>query len=267
MKLDTSQCEQIANAIAALKGSQSFPDASLQQRHEQIQAKLSSLESFFRKLAQLVEENENSLANVPPIEISTTSGLSYSGSTTGSWAALATGKSIGATLSANYSLGSSQSAWVSENAQATTNVGALEGSVQGKASIQILKDKKFNPELDLEVNAKGHLVAGQLEAGVKQGIFGASASAQGEIGAVYGTAKATFSVNEQVLKAQVGAAAARGQCSLAFELAGLKVTIGLSGSFGGVEAGFEYSNRVGQWQMGVNGALFAGGGLKIQVDY
>ena len=269
MKLDTSQCEQIADAIAALKSSQSFPDASLQSRHESIQSKLSALEAFFRRLALLVEENEEALAKISPIEISDVSGASYSGSTSGSVASLLTGKSVSGSLNANYALGATHSTWASEsgNALATTTIGAIEGSVQGKASLQVLKDKKLAPQLELEASAKGHLMAGSLNASLKEGVLAASIAACGEVGAVYGNAKAAFSLDEQVFKAQVGAAVARGECSLAFELLGIKLTIGVSGSFGGVEAGFEYSNKVNQWTMGFNGALFAGGGLRIQLDY
>ncbi len=269
MKLDTTQCEHIADAIAALKSQQTFSEASLQSRHESIQSKLTALESFFRRLALLVETNEESLSKISPIEISDVSGASYSATASGSVASLLTGKSISGTLKANYALGATHSTWTSEsgNALATTTIGAIEGSVQGKASLQILKDKKFNPKLEIEASGKGHLMAGTMNASVKEGSLKASAMATGEVGAIYGSAKAAFSVDEQVLKAQVGAAVARGECSLAIELLGVKLTIGLSGSFGGVEAGFEYSNKVNQWTMGFNGALFAGGGLRIQIDY
>ncbi len=267
MNLDTNQCNQIADAIAALKGHQFFSESTLQARHESIQAKLSALESFFRRLAQLVEDNEKSLAKLSPIEISDTSGFSHSTSTTGSVASILTGKSVSGSLSANYALGATHSAWTTDTIVATTDVGALEGSIQGKASLQVLKDKKINPQLELEVSGKGHLVAGKLNASLKEGPFQANVAALGEVGAVYGSAKAAFSLDEQVLKAQVGAAVARGECSLAIELMGIKLTIGFSGSFGGIEAGFEYANKANQWTMGFNGALFAGGGLRIQLDY
>lgn len=70
-----------------------------------------------------------------------------------------------------------------------------------------------------------------------------------------------------MINAQLGAAAARGECKLVIDLAGRTVTLGAAGSVGSVEAGFAYTNTPGTWKVSVNGALLAGAGFSIRIDY
>lgn len=267
MKLDTAQCIQIADAIGALKQSQAFDEPSLQSRHEQIQAKLSAMESFFRKLAQMVEANENQLCSTRQIAVADQAGGYAAGQIQGLNGSLLAGRVASASGTMGIAVGAASYAWSSDYANAQVKVSALEGSVSGKAYLQLLKGKQLDPSLRLEAAGNAHLAAAEVNAGVDLDNAAASIRAAGEVGAVYGSAQAVLSKDEQTLSAQVGAAALRGECTMAFELANIRVSVGVSGSVGSMEAGFEYSNKPGTWQVGVNGALFAGGGLRLQVEY
>lgn len=270
MKLETQDCKRIAQAFAELKQSQIFSNPALNARHEQIQQKLTDLETFFNHLSEMVETNETALLGRSVRMPFTGSGFAQNyadGSIRGDLSSLARGRTVTLAGGAGYALAASGSSWQSGPFYAGCRLSALEAEVQGNASIRLMKNRRFNPDIQLEAAAGARLAAGSIQAGVQSENFGLEAAASGEVGAVYGQAKASFSVDEQVLSAQVGAAAARGECSLSFQLADLKVTIGVSGSLGSVEAGFDYSSTPGSWQMGVNGALFAGGGIRIQVDY
>ncbi len=267
MKLDTQQCIQIAEAIGALKQSQAFDEPSLQARHEQIQSKLSSMESFFRRLAQMVEENENALCSGGEITVADQPGAYATGRISGLNGSLLAGKIASASGVAGIAVGACSSEWNAGPAHASFSASALEGSVSGQAYLQLMKGKKFSPNVRLEAQGNAHLAAAQIEAGIGLDQVSGSLRAAGEVGAVYGQARAVLSPDEQTISAQAGAAALRGECTLAFELADIRVNVGLSGSVGSVEAGFEYSSKPGTWQVGLNGALFAGGGLRLQVDY
>ncbi len=267
MQLDTETCKQIASAISGLKGSVSYGYPSLQARHAQIQAKLDALESFFRKLAELGENNENKLSSTQKIHVANQPGLVYNGTYTGSVSKLASGRTASAIGAASYAVGATSAAYKNDYVSSYGAVSALEANAQGKAYLRLVKNKKFDPKLDVEASASAHLAGVEGNAKIGNDWINAEIGAAAEVGAVYGEAQATFSKDEQVISAQVGAAAARGECSLAFELADAKVTVGVSGSVGSVEAGFRYANEPGHWEISTNGALFAGGGVRIQVEY
>lgn len=269
MKLDTQDCRRIAEAIGGLKGSKSFSNASLNWRHAQIQDSLGDLQAFFLRLAELVETNEDTLSSpsFPAPVLAGASGFYASGSLRGNLGSLVKGRTLTLSGAAGYVVGRAEGAWHSGPFYAGIEVSGPQANVQGSASLRLMKNRTFQPELKASVYAGASLASGAVKAGIGNDDLGVRVSATGEVGSVYGQARAAFSVDEQVISAQVGAAAARGECSLAFDLADLKITIGLSGSAGSVEAGFEYASEPGSWQVGVNGALFAGAGLKIRVEY
>lgn len=267
MILETRDFSQLADAIAALKKSQSFKNPALQNRHGQIQRKLSSLERFFRTLASMSEENENTLLSRQKIQVPASSGGYAYGSGSGSLAGIAAGGSCRLTGAAGYALGAASAAWSGQYAEASLQGCALSASVSGSAYLRLMQGKKFSPSLRLEAQGSAALASGAVSGRVGNDLAGLSLEAVGEAGSVYGEARAVFSVDEQVISAQIGAAAARGECVLAFDLADIRVSVGISGSVGSVEAGFEYANQPGNWQVSLNGALFAGGGLRIEVDY
>lgn len=267
MQLDTETCKQLASAIAGLKGAVSFSYPSLQSRHEQIQAKLDSLQSFFLRLAELGENNENQLSSSQHIHIANLPGVVYNGTYKGTVSGLASGRAAQAIGEASYAVGATSAAYKNDYVSTYGAVSALEANAQGKAYLRLIKNKQFDPKLDVEASASAHLLGAEGKAKIGNDFVNAEIGAAAEVGALYGEAQATFSKDEQVLSAQVGAAAARGECSLAFELADAKVTVGVSGSVGSVEAGFRYANEPGHWEVSTNGALFAGGGVRIQVEY
>ncbi len=229
--------------------------------------RLDALESFFSRLADLVENNETNLAGVNRIQIGDSPGFHADGGTSGSLSRLLSGKTASAWGSLGYTLGAAGSTWSNEWGSVSLNGAVLEGNVEADASFRAMRKGSFDPRLEIQASGSAHLAAAEASASAYWGPVGIEGSARGEIGAVYGEAHAVFSVDEQVISAQIGAAAARGECVFAFEIADFQVTIGLAGSIGGIEAGFEYANEPGTWQVEAKGALFAGAGLRIRVDY
>lgn len=265
--LDTEQCNRIADALANLQQSQSFDDPSLQSGHNQIQNQIQLIENFFRRLATMVETNENKLISNQSIYLGSSTGFKVDANSSGSIPSLLKGRSASAIGNIAYTgmlVGSSQSIGPFFG---SAGISAIEGNLSGKASFRLMKGKKLYPELKLQAQGDAHVAAANVMGGVNLGLVNSSIRAAGEVGAIYGHATAVLAPDQQVLSAQVGAAAVRGECVLAVELADIKVTIGISGSLGSVEAGVHYSNEPGSWEIGANGALFAGGGLRIRVDY
>lgn len=267
MILDTEQCNRIANALANLKQSQAFEDPGLQAGHARIQSQISLIENFFRRLATMVENNETGLIESNQIYTGTHTGLVINSRTTGSVGALAKGRTFGAIGELAYTGILAQSAKSIGPFFGEAAISGIEGDISGEASFRLTKGKQLYPELKVQVQGDAHLAAAKVAGGVDAGLVAASIGAAGEVGAVYGDATAIFSPDQQVLSAQVGAAAVRGECTLAIEVANIRVTIAVTGSLGSVEAGFHYANEPGSWEIGANGALFAGTGLRIRVDY
>lgn len=265
--LDTEQCNRIADALANLQQSQSFSDPNLQARDHQIQNQIHLIENFFRRLSTMVENNENRLIFNQDIYVGSHTGLTVNTNSSGSIPSLLKGKALGAKANLDYTgmlVGSAKSIGPFFG---QAGISAIEGNISGKASFRVLKDKKLYPELNLQAQGNAHIAAASVMGGVNLGMVQTSIRTAAEVGAVYGHATAVLAPEKQVLSAQVGAAAVRGECVLAIELANIKVTIGISGSLGSVEAGVHYSNEPGSWEIGTNAALFAGGGLRIRVDY
>lgn len=265
--LDTEQCNRIADALANLQQSQSFADSDLQARHQQIQNQICLIENFFRRLSTMVESNEDKLLLNHQIYVGSNTGLTMDANSSGSIPSLLKGRAASANATLAYTgmlIGGTKSIGPFFG---KAGISAIEGNVSGKARFRITKDKKLYPELSLQAQGDAHLAAASVMGGVNLGVVNSSIQTTAEVGAVYGHATAVLTPEKQELSAQVGAAAVRGECVLAIELADIKVSIGVSGSLGSVEAGIHYSNEPGSWEIGANGALFAGGGLRIRVDY
>lgn len=84
---------------------------------------------------------------------------------------------------------------------------------------------------------------------------------------MYADATCVLSMEEQTIKAGVGACALRGEASIAFNIFGVKVTLTGKGSLGSAEANFEYSHRNREWIIGSKLGFIAGLGFKIRVNY
>lgn len=265
--LDTEQCNRIADALANLQQSQYFADSSLQVRDQQIQNQIHLIENFFRRLSTMVENNEEQIVANQQIYVGSKTGWTMDANASGSIPSLLKGRTANANLNLAYTgmlVGATKSVGPFFG---RAGISAIEGNVLGKANFRVVKNKKLYPEMKVQLQGDAHLAAASAMGGVNLGMVQSSIQTTAEVGAVYGNATAVLSPDQQVLSAQVGAAAVRGECVLAIQLADIKVTIGVSGSLGSVEAGVHYSNEPGSWEIGANGALFAGGGLRIRVDY
>lgn len=266
MILDTQECRRLAAVLGQLRKTMVLPTPALQSRHGQIQKQLAALEEFFIRLAAMAEQTESSIqTRIDPINPG--SGMRLEGDANISLSRLAAGKSIQAQGLVGYTQWGKSQNWTAGPAQAGVALAVLEGSLRGSASFGVISGKTLSPRLDLEAQAYARIAGASGQIRVGNDIMAISARAIGEAGAVYGQASCVLAVDEQVLAARVGAAALRGECSAAFELAGVMVTVTTSGSIGGIEAGVGYENRAGKWSVDANGALFVGGGVRIEVDY
>lgn len=267
MTLDTQDFRALAVSIRALKQSASFTSPILNSRHAQIMNSLDQLAAFFERTADLIENNEASLYDRRVVYVANTPGWNTSFVTHGTGAGLLRGRTVNAVMGANYAYQAGGWTWSQDHLYAYANYDWLSIGISGNVGFRLMKNNQINPRLSLQTQGQAHLFGAETAAGVDLGLFDASVRAAGEVGSVRGEAKCIFSVDEQVISAQAGAALARGECEMAFDLAGLTITMGLSGSVGSVEAGFEYANTPGVWGVSVNGALLAGAGLSVRVEY
>lgn len=266
MILDTRDYRQIASQLRALCGSAMFSNPMLNSRHAQIQSQLRSLASFFDKLADMAENTENQIMHTRPVIVTNTPGWNISFSTSGSAAGLLAGRTGRVYGSASWTCAAGQSVWSSHGAYASISTDALSLSASASASLRLMQNKTFNPRLDIAVQAGAHAGAAEFVAGYDAGLLDASIRAAGEVGSAYGEARCVLSASEQVFVVQAGAALARGECEIAIDLAGLRVTLGLSGSIGSAEFGASYSSKPGVWEVSANAGFLAGAGVMIRVE-
>lgn len=148
---------------------------------------------------------------------------------------------------------------------ADVRVGSAKASVDAKALL--FKDGKIDPTLHLEGSAS----VAALQAGAYMNIGNSYVSAKGEanvkVGCAQAEAKAVLNKEEVTLKANVGAAAVRGEVKGTLSIFGVKITATASGEVGSVGASAEFSSKKGEFEIGTSASLFAGLGLKIRVNY
>ena len=145
------------------------------------------------------------------------------------------------------------------------NIGDAKANVD--AEFSLWKDKKWNPRFEAELDADVALASANLQAKVGGSKLNATVDARGAVGALYADATCVLSMEEQTIKAGVGACALRGEASIAFNIFGVKVTLTGQGSIGSAEANFEYSHRNREWIIGSKLGFIAGLGFKIRVNY
>lgn len=266
MTLDTRDCNTLADLLAGLRHNLVFTSPSLQSRHTQIQNQLQSMEAFFRNLGTMAENTDRSLQRrITPV--SSLPGVHFTGRTSGSLTGLSRGRALKAYGSANCTLGACSWSGSTSMASGSLSLAFFELSVSGSASFYAFSKGRFSPRLVLGANASARLASGSIGGRLGNETVALSASAAGEAGALYAGGSLVLSLDEQVLQAQAGAAAVRGECSFAIETLWGTITVTASGSIGSIEAGFGWHSREGQWVIEANGALLAGAGLRVQVDY
>lgn len=266
MILETQDLRTLAARVSALAGSVRLNSPILISRHRQIQNQLISLAAFFNRIADLVEGNENSIQNAQRIHISPQAGWNFYASGSGSVPGLLQGDSISGKLGADWTAGAGSAAWNASGAYASISGDFVQLGGSCSASFQIVSENNFDPRLTLNVGTAGHAAGAEVSAGYAFMDFEASVRAAGEVGAVYAEAEAVFAVDEQTISFQAGAAVARGECELAIDLAGLKITLTLSGSLGSAEAGATYSVSGDSWETSVNLGLGVGAGVGVRIE-
>ena len=266
MTLETQDFRQIASALSSLRSSLWFTNPVLASRHTQIQNQLMALAGFFNRIALLVEQSESSLASRQKSYVAQSPGFNASYSASGSLNGLMRGRSASITGDFDYAAIAGSNTWSSGGASSSFSADMLAVSGNAGAAFRLKKNDRYDPSLSLTASASGHVAGAEATAGYSAGAFEAQVRAAGEAGVAYAEAEAVISSDEVTLSAQAGAALARGECELAIELAGVRVTFGLSGSLGSVEAGFGYSAKANEWETSVNFGLLAGAGLSVRVE-
>ncbi len=151
------------------------------------------------------------------------------------------------------------------NASLQSDLGSIEA--EGSCSIGLWKEGEFDPSLDLEAQLEASLVSCSAQARLGTANAYIQTKATGSIGTVYAKANCTLTKEEQKLEAGVGAAALRGEASLAFSLFGAKITLTAQGSIGSAEANVSYHHKNKEWEFSSKLGFIAGLGFKVNVKY
>ncbi|MEY8379752.1 hypothetical protein [Ileibacterium valens] len=267
MKIDTEVLNELAARIESLKSAPALQTPELIYRQNEINSILNGMITFCRSLASLADETENSMFRDVEIIHGGEQGFSAFYKVSGKPENFLRGSTIKASGEAKYSLYGTEAVLENENSYITGTFNSLSLGIAGSAAIRMMKKDSFDPMIKLQANIGGNLANASVGGGVGNNMLGASVEAVGEVGAVYANAEAILSTDEIGLEAQVGAAAARGECSLSFNLMDVKLTLTGEGSVGSAEAGFEYHHSAREWEVGSKLGFIAGLGVKIKVEY
>lgn len=267
MTLDSETCRQFASLIKSLKGSVWLETPALKSRHTQILAGLDAMAGMFESMATLAVQTESTLLNSMPWTGTAAAGFTCSGSVTGSAAKLLSSGTIKATGKASYVLGESTASWSSDLASAAATIRALEVSANGTASLKAVSGKSISPTLTLNGTLSAAIANTAVTASISRSSITASATGKAETGTVYVKAKAV--VNNTGIDADfsVGLAAVRGECVLAVDISGLKLSLTLTGIVGGMEISASYKQTTSSWETGIGAAIGIGGSMKFGIDW
>lgn len=263
MTLDTSECSAWAARFANMMANVSLPDPKMQSMAASIQNQLESLSGFFSRLEKLARQNEESLSS--DIAVFTHTQGAYASGSMGSMSALLKGQKTTSSFTAGYTVSSCEVSKSFSHGSASLQAGLGEVRAVGKASLDLVQKNKFDPELKLSGVLSAHVIGVQATGRLKTDYASVTATAKGEAGCVYAKAEAVLSKKEQSLNLDVGAAALRGECKLAFSLFGATVTLTATGSLCSAEAGMEYSFKNREWEVGAKLGFIAGIGFKLKI--
>lgn len=149
--------------------------------------------------------------------------------------------------------------------RAELNVGNAE--ISGKAHGVLVQNGKFNPELDVEVNAVASAAQGMISSTWHNDLIRLKGVMKGEVGVA--SAKATAKINHDGidLKAEAGVAAARGEASGSFEFLGFTITGTLKGEAGALGIGGNLSTTDRSFQVGGKLSCLFGTGFDVKVEW
>ncbi|WP_294729767.1 hypothetical protein [uncultured Faecalibaculum sp.] len=268
MRTDTDALRGFAARIRALRQG-SFSGNTALDTHLAVQASLDRLALWFEDTASRADWTESTLAAISspwkPGRLHT------SHSEVWNLGQQLKQRPVKTTLTGSVSTAVAQGHWLQtgQHHQLDTQVDLVKFKASGKAAIQLWdKQKKKVPSAELQAEAS---LSAASFAGNYKVFAGRSASAalnlKGEAGALYAKAEAVLSAQEQSLDLAVGAAAFRGECSLAFSLFGATITLTGEGSIGSCEASMSYRHKNREWEFGSKLGFIAGTGFRLKVSY
>lgn len=272
MAVDTAVYRKIANGLASRRKYASFPgNLSLKKEHERIQNSLNAFIDYFQKSADAYESAENNLMHRNAHSFSYLKDGSLRFYHHEDWNALAQltkqEKETRLSIGAQYSFKEAGAAY--RDSLVDASIEAHLGNIQakGSADLGLWKDKEFDPRLELSLQAQASLLS--LQAQTKIGTKNVYLQARGDVnvGSVYAQATCVLNKEEQNLEASIGAAAVRGEGSIAFNLFGAKITLTAEGSIGSAQASLSYRHVNKEWEFGSKLGFIAGLGFKIKVSY
>lgn len=268
MKLDTNQCAEISRWLSSVPPFLSGLDPRLYARAKGILDGIQELKAFFDRLEQMGQATEQSVMNSLPYSASTgTPGLSAGWSANGNVMGLMAGSSASLRGNLHYALSGASAVYQAEHVTASASVSALQASAVGYGSLKLMKDGQFSPRIKANAKVQGSVLAVSSSASVSSLGGSASASLCAEAGAVYAGASAVFSPTEASVDLGVGAAAVRGECTIAFTVLGSTITLTGSGSLGSAEASLSFGYKNREWEIGSKLGFIAGLGFKLKVEY
>lgn len=156
-----------------------------------------------------------------------------------------------------------------QNEWLRSHVGVNLGDIKADAEARCVwfKNKSFDPDIKLELDADASLASANLRARVGGKKVYADLDARGAVGSLYADCFCILNKKEQSFKAAIGAAAVRGEASVCFNVFGVKITLTGQGSLLSAEANIEYKHANREWMFGSKLGFIAGLGFKIRVNY
>lgn len=267
MRTDTESLRTFAAVLRGLQNPGSVsPD--ILWRHQQIQNSLFRLQLWFEQTASAAEQAESQLLQ-DPASIWKPGTLTCTHTELWNLGQQLQKRPVSTTLKGTVSK-AALTAVVSDYGQHHsfyTSLNVLPAFGSGEASVRLWKDKMLSPAVTLKGEASASLLSVSGIYQVSAGPASAVLNVKGEAGAVYARAEAVLSVEEQSLEVGIGGAAVRGECSLAFSLAGCTITLTGQGSVGNAEASLSYHHRNREWEFGSKLGFIAGLGFKVKVNY
>ncbi|WP_455789402.1 hypothetical protein [Amedibacillus sp. YH-ame10] len=140
-------------------------------------------------------------------------------------------------------------------------------SVSADAKALLFQNGKLDPSLQLEANASATLAQAGAYLNIGNDYLNVQGEANVKVGTASAEAKAVIKKDEFTLKANVGAAAVKGEVKAVFSIFGVKITLKGTGELGAAGAGAEFSSKKGEFEFGGKVSMVAGLGFKVHVDY
>lgn len=140
---------------------------------------------------------------------------------------------------------------------------ALSGSAKGV----LFQNKKFQPELQAEVNASISAATGLISSRWRNDIMEAKASAKVDVGTAGVKAKAVINQEEITIKGEVGAAAAHGEVKGVINILGVTITATAEGELGGVGVKGNFSTTSNSFEIGGKISCLLGGGVNVKFEW